>query len=448
MSRVRIANAGGFWGDWLEAPKRQVLGGEIDYLTVDYLAELTMSMLAAQRKKDPKRGFVYDFVRLCEELLPEIIERGIKIVANAGGVNPRECGAAVRVLAKRLGLNDKVRIALVIGDDIFPRLKELTDSGEGLENLETGEQFSTISSKVQSANAYVGSEGIVQALEGGANIVICGRVYDAGLVTGPLRHEFGWKADDWDKLASAVVIGHILECGAQATGGNCSWDWRGVPDPANIGFPVAEVSASGKGVITKHPNTGGEVTLWTVKEQLLYEIGDPEEYITPDVVADFTTIKLAQIGKDSVEVSGVRGKPAPRKLKASLSYLAGYRAEGTLMFSWPDAVEKARVSEQIIRARIAELPLQEIVSELIGLNSCHGLVSSGREPDEVMLRMAVRGENREAVQRFSRQLPPLVLGGPPGIGGYAGERGGVNEIFGFWGALISREKISLNVEYV
>jgi hypothetical protein len=448
MSVVRIANAGGFWGDWLEAPKRQVQGGKIDYLTIDYLAELTMSMLAQQKKNDQKRGFIYDFVRVCEELLPEIVEKGIKIVANAGGVNPKECGAAIRVLAKRLSLNDKVKIALVTGDDIYPRIKELTDKGEELKNFETGESFTTISAKLQSANVYVGSEGIAQALAGGANIVICGRVYDAALVTGPLRYEFGWKADDWDKLASAVVVGHILECGAQATGGNCSWDWRGIPDPANIGFPIAEVSASGKSVITKHPNTGGEVTTWTVKEQLLYEIGDPANYLTPDVVADFTTIELVQVGKDMVEVSGVKGKPAPDRLKASLSYNSGYRAEGTLMFSWPDALEKARLAESIVRERVSNLPLLDVISEFIGLSACHGSLGSTEQPEEVMLRMAVRGETRDAVQRFSRELPPLVLSGPPGIGGYAGERSGATEVFGFWGTLLNREHISLNVEYV
>lgn len=447
MKTIRIANAGGFWGDWLEAPRRQVLGGPINYLTIDYLAELTMSMLARQRQLNSDRGYVFDFVRMLDELLPEIASRNIKVVANAGGVNLKGCAEAVKKVADKHGI--KIKIALISGDDLMNDISSLRAEGETLKHLETGASFSEIELKLQSANVYLGSQPIVDALQEGADIVITGRISDAALTLAPLRYEFDWREDDWNSLALGVVLGHIIECGAQATGGNCSEDWKAISNFEEIGFPIIEVSANGKAVVTKHPGTGGTVTLGTVKEQLLYEIGDPTSYISPDVIADFTSIKLSQDGPDRVSVSDVKGKPAPDKLKASLSYFAGYRAEGTLLLSWPDAVEKAEAVDRIIRKRISHLKLDDIHTELIGYNSAHGKRGEVNKKDvaEVLLRIAVRSEDKKAVERFTREMPPLVLSGPPGISGYAGDRPGAQEIYAYWPTLVSRKAVIPKLEY-
>ena len=296
---MRIANAGGFWGDWLEAPKRQVLGGPIDYLTLDYLAELTMSMLARQQISHPDRGFIFDFVRMLEELLPEISQRKIKVISNAGGMNPEGCAIAVKKIVDKLGLETKV--AFVSGDDFRDKVTELN-----LTHLESGDSIQKVSTNITSANAYLGSEGIVDSLKAGADIVITGRVSDASLTVAPLIYEFNWQPDDWDKLALGIVTGHVLECGAQATGGNCSYDWKSISGFSEIGFPIAEVSSDSTAIITKHPNTGGVVNHHTVTEQLIYEIGDPSSYISPDGIADFTTINLEDLGQDRVKISSVK----------------------------------------------------------------------------------------------------------------------------------------------
>ena len=437
MKTIRIANAGGFWGDWLEAPKQQVLGGPIDYLTIDYLAELTMSMLANQLASHPNRGFIFDFVKMIEELLPEISKRKIKVISNAGGMNPKGCALAIKEIVNKLGLNTKV--AFVSGDDFRDSVGKLN-----LTNLESGQSIKDISPKITSANAYLGSEKIVEALRAGADIVITGRVSDASLTVAPLIYEFDWKLNDWDKLALGIVTGHVLECGAQATGGNCSFDWKSVSNFAEIGFPIAEVSSDLTAIITKHPNTGGIVNRHTVIEQLIYEIGDPKSYISPDGVADFTTIKLEDLGNDRVKISGVKGKPRTDFYKGSISYAAGYRAEGSLLFSWPDALEKAQVADKIVRQRLQKLRLQfdDIVTEFIGHSACHGDLSATSDAPEILLRMAVRGQDKKAVNRFVRELAPLVLGGPPGISGYAGSRGGAEEVFAYWPTLVPRDAIN------
>jgi len=437
VNTVRIANAGGFWGDWLEAPKRQVLGGPIDYLTMDYLAELTMSMLARQLVTHPDRGFIFDFVKMCEDLLPEISKRKIKVISNAGGMNPQGCAAAVKKVVEKLGLNTKV--AFVNGDDFRDKVRNLN-----LPHLESGENIQSIAGKLTSANAYLGSEAIVEALNGGADIVITGRVSDASLTVAPLIHEFGWKSDEWDKLALGIVVGHVLECGAQATGGNCSYNWKAISNFSEIGFPIAEISSDLTAVITKHPNTGGMVDRHTVTEQLIYEIGDPKAYISPDGVADFTTIKLEDLGGDRVKISGVKGKPRTEFYKGSISYAAGYRGEGTLLFSWPDALEKAQTADQTIRVRLKKLglPFDDLVTELIGHSACHGSIGATKDPAEILLRLAIRSQDKRAVDRFIRELAPLVLGGPPGISGYAGSRGGAEEVFAYWPTLVPRNAVT------
>jgi hypothetical protein len=446
---VRVAAGQGFWGDWLEAPVRQVQGGPIDYLMMDYLAEVTMSIMQKQKSRDPKMGYARDFIPLMERILPDVAAKGIRVTSNAGGVNPRACAEAVREVARKLGLSGKVRIALVTGDDILPRLDELLAKGHQLTDMDTGRPLSTIRDKVLSANAYLGMGPIVDALQGGAHVIITGRVTDTGLTLGPLFHEFGWGRDDWDKVAAGTVAGHIIECGAQASGGNLLRDWRKVKGMANPGFPIVEASADGSFVVTKHPGTGGVVSVPSVTEQLVYEMGDPHTYITPDGIADFTTIQLKQAGKDRVKVSGIKGRERTDKLKVSIAYFYGYKAVGTLVYSWPEAYDKAKAADRILRERLKDLGLEfeQILTEFVGVDSTHGALSGPADPEapEVQLRIGVRSKDKAAVERFTREIAPLVLTGPPSVTGFAGGRPEVQEVVAYWPALIDRTEIEPHV---
>jgi len=448
--RVRIAAGQGFWGDLPDAPVRQVEGGPIDYLMLDYLAEVTMSIMQKQKARDPNAGYARDFVPLMKAILPASVERDIKVVANAGGVNVPGCAAAVRDVAIELGLGDQVRIGIVTGDDILDRINELLARGIELRNLDTGEPLAVVRNRIQSANAYLGAAPIVEALSQGANVVITGRATDTGLTLGPLIHEFGWAADDWDRLAAGTIAGHIIECGAQCSGGNCQYDWANIPDLANVGFPIAEASPDGTFVITKHEGTGGRVNVPSVKEQLLYEMGDPHEYITPDCVADFTTIHLAEDGSDRVRVFGIKGGPSTDSLKVSISYSAGFKAVGTLVYAWPDAYQKARAADRVLRARLERLGLKfdQVLTEFVGANATHGpLVGEpSRELAEVQLRFGVRGNDRAAIERFTKEIAPLILTGPPAVTGFAGGRPKVEEIVAYWPALIPKTEITPRVE--
>ncbi len=446
---VRVAAGQGFWGDWLEAPVRQVQGGPIDYLMMDYLAEVTMSIMQKQKSRDPKYGYARDFVPLMERILPDIAAKGIKVTSNAGGVNPRACAEAVRDVARKLGLAGQVRIALVSGDDILPRLDDLLARGHELRDMDTGRPLSDIRDRVLSANAYLGMAPMVEALRRGAQVVITGRVTDTGLTLGPLFHEFGWDPDDWDRVAAGTVAGHIIECGAQSSGGNLLRDWLKVKGLANPGFPIVEARADGSFVVTKHPGTGGVVNLASVTEQLVYEMGDPHTYITPDGVADFTSIQLAQAGKDRVRVSGIRGGPRTDKLKVSIAYFYGYKAVGTLVYSWPEAYDKARAADRILRQRLQDLGLEfeQILTEFVGVDATHGPLAGPPDPDapEVQLRIGVRGKDKAAVERFTREIAPLVLTGPPSVTGFAGGRPEVQEVVAYWPALIDRTEIEPHV---
>jgi hypothetical protein len=446
---VRVAGGQGFWGDWLEAPVRQVQGGPIDYLMMDYLAEVTMSIMQKQKRRDPRFGYARDFVPLMERILPDLAARGIKVTSNAGGVNPRACAEAVREAARRLGLSQRVRIGLVSGDDILPRLDELLEKGHALSDMDTGRPLSDIRDRVLSANAYLGMAPMVAALRRGAQVVITGRVTDTGLTLGPLFHEFGWSPEDWDKVAAGTVAGHIIECGAQASGGNLLKDWRRVKGLANPGFPIVEASADGSFVITKHPGTGGVVNIPSITEQLVYEMGDPHTYITPDGIADFTTIQLRQAGRDRVRVSGIRGRERTAMLKVSIAYFYGYKAVGTLVYSWPDAWEKARAADRILRRRLADLGLEfeQVLTEYVGVDATHGPLAGPPDPEapEVQLRIGVRGPDQAAVERFTREIAPLVLTGPPSVTGFAGGRPEVQEVVAYWPALIDRNEIEPHV---
>jgi len=448
---VRVAAGQGFWGDDLDAPRRQVEGGPVDYLMLDYLAEVTMSILQKQKERDPSLGYARDFVGAVESVLPAVLERGVKVIANAGGVNPPACAAAVRVAVEKSGAKGRLKIGVVTGDDLLARLDDLMANGHPLANMETGEALSTVRDRVVSANAYIGSEPIVEALKGGANIVITGRSTDTALTMAPLRYEFEWGAKSWDQLAAGIVAGHIIECGAQCSGGNCLYDWRSIPDLANVGYPLVEARADGTFVVTKHPNTGGRVSVPTVTEQLVYEMGDPHSYITPDVIADFTTIRLAQDGENRVLVSGIKGKAPTDKLKVSVAYRAGFKAVGTLVYAWPDALDKAQLADRILRERLDRLGLkfEHILSEFVGATATHGtLAGDQRNAPEVQLRFGVRGTDRAAVERFTREIAPLVLNGPPSVTGFAGGRPKVEEIVAYWPALIDKTVVKPRVDII
>jgi hypothetical protein len=442
---IRIANGQGFWGDWLEAPVRLVEQGPIDYLALDYLAEITMSILQKQRQADPNLGYARDFPPLIGRLAPRLRERAVKVIANAGGVNPVACAREVVRLAPGL------RVAVVLGDDVFSRIDEFLAKRYELRDMDTGEPIAGIRSQIMSANAYIGAFPLAEALATGADVVIAGRSTDTALTLAPMVHRFGWQPGDYDKLAAGTIAGHIIECGAQCSGGNCQVDWRNIPNMADIGYPIVEAEPDGAFTVTKHASAGGRVHSDVVKEQLLYELGDPKNYITPDCTADFTSIRLEDSGPNRVRVSGIRGGPRPPSLKLSISYTAGWKAIGTLVYSWPQALEKAQVADRIVRERLRQIGLsfEEIYTEFFGVNACLGPAAPPNpDPPEVQLRIGVRGPDRKAVDRFTRELVPLVLNGPPGATGYGEGRPSVREIVAYWSALIPREEIATRVEVV
>lgn len=450
--KIRIAGGQGFWGDLLTAPADQVRGGPIDYLMLDYLAEVTMSILQKQRSRDPNAGYARDFVSLMGEILPDCVEKNIKVLSNAGGVNVIGCAAAIRDTARELGLQGKIKIGVVTGDDILGKLDQFAEAGTEITNMETGEPLAAVRDKVQAANVYLGAGGLVEALGRGAQIIVGGRLTDTGLTLAPLAHEFGWSFDDWDKMSAGTIAGHIIECGAQASGGNCQYDWQNIPDLANIGFPIIEAFADGQFVVTKHDGTGGRVNVQSVKEQLLYEMGDPKSYITPDVVADFSSIQLADDGVDRVKVSGIRGAPRTDSYKVSIAYSAGWKAVGTLVYAYPDAYAKAKAADQILRSRLERLGLKfdAILTEYVGVNATHGHLA-GEPPQnipEVQLRFGVRGQNKADVERFTKELAPLILTGPPAVTGFAGGRPKVEEIMAYFPALIPKSLIETKVDIV
>ena len=447
---IRIASGQGYWGDWQEAPHLQVSSGPIDYLVMDYLAEITMSILQKQKSRNPELGYAKDFVPLMKELLPDLVKKNITVIANAGGVNPIACAKVIRELANDSGFAD-LKIAAIHGDDITQKLDSLIKSGYQLKDMDTGAALSDILDRVCSANVYFGTAPVVEALRKGAKIVICGRVTDTGLTLAPMIHEFGWSTDDWDKLAAGIVGGHINECGAQSTGGNFLAGWEEVPDMDLIGFPIIEAYSSGELIVTKHESLGGLVDVRTIKEQLVYELGDPKEYITPDVTVDFTSIILEQAGKNRVAVRNVKGKKATDLYKVSISYYDGYTCTGGLTYVWPDALKKAKKADEILRKRLDRLGLHfdEIYTEYIGYNSGHGSLSPDlNQPNEVIMSIGARGMSRPALERFSREIIPLVLTGPPSVTGFGGGRPRGREIFAYWPALLPKHVVVPKVKII
>jgi hypothetical protein len=446
-SSIRIASGQGFWGDLLSAPLNQVTKGQVDYLMLDYLAEVTMSIVQKQKLKNPALGYAKDLVTTTAEILPYLMEKNIKMISNGGGVNPTAARDAIFEVAKKMGIKG-LKIGIVHGDNILDRIDTLISEGHSMNNMEDGTPISEVKDKLLSANVYLGAAGVVEALRQGAHIVITGRVTDTGLTLAPMIHEFGWSMEDWDKMAAGTVAGHINECGAQASGGNFLGDWKSLPDMANIGFPIIEAYPDGTFTVTKHDNTGGAVTRETVSEQLLYEIGNPEEYITPDCVADFTSIQLEDLGNDRVRVYGIKGKPATPFYKVSASYADGFVAFSSLTYSAPEAYIRAQAGDAILRKRLEQLNLSfdEIRTEFIGMNACHGPIAPVIEPNEVMMRIGVRSKDYASVERFGKEIAPLILTGPPGVTGFAGGRPKPSEVVAYFPALISKEVVNWSVE--
>jgi len=448
---LRIGNAAGFWGDNTDAPRRLANSSELDYLTLEYLAELTLSILAHLKSKNPDAGYVTECPNVVRSLVPAFkANPGLKLVTNGGGMNPAACARAVAAVLAEEGLGE-VRVAACSGDNVLTDMSEHVAAGERFTHFETGDDLiddGIPRVNIASANAYLGAAGIVEALAAGAQIVLTGRIADASLVTGPAIHEFGWDWDDWAKLGGATVAGHLIECGAQSTGGIYS-QWSEQLDLANLGYPIAEMNADGSCVITKPPGTGGCVNTQTVAEQLVYEIGDPARYMTPDVVADFTNVTLQQQGEDRVFVSGGDGTAAPDTYKVSMAYKDGYAGSGMIVVAGRGAVAKATQCGELIRQRVREagFELAHYNYELLGAGgSLAGMNLGSGEPWEVVLRVAARDPNRAAIDRMLRELAPLVTSGPPGVTGYTGARSKSHPVLAYWPSTIHRDRLRHNVE--
>lgn len=442
---VRIGNGCGFWGDNIDAPIYLAERGQLDYLTLEYLAELTMSILALQKQRDPATGYASDFLDVLTRLVPTLSQQpNLKIVTNAGGMNALGCATKACAILQRAGLKN-VRVAAVQGDDLYPRLDDLLCQGETLVNLDTREPVEVVRERLVSANAYLGARPIVQALGQGARIVITGRVADASLSVGPAVFEFGWDWNDWNRLAGATVAGHLIECGAQATGG--LWCNYRETDLADVGYPIAAIDHQGAFRLSKTPQSSGVVNRETVLEQLFYEIGDPAAYLTPDVVANFSQLEIEQTDKDEVQVTGALGQAATPTYKVSMAYRDGFMASGSLTLVGTDAFAKAKICEEIIRKRLerADSLPQHFLVEYLGSGAAVPGCLATCEPPEVVCRATARDQRRAVVDRFTKEFAPLVTSGPPGVTGYATGRPPVREVFAFWPALVRKDLVPSTV---
>ncbi len=451
MKTVRVGAGQGFYGDSPDGAVAVAERGEVSYICCDALAELTMAILQKDRLRDPGGGFARDLPAFMRRLLPVASAKGIRIITNAGGMNPIAAAAAVRSVAEEVGVHG-LRVATVAGDDITARLDELRAAGVDLRNMDTGADLDTIRDRAVFAVAYLGARPIVEALERGADVVVTGRVADASLFVAPMVHELGWRWDDWDRLAMGVVLGHLMECSGQATGGNFSGDWWNIPDLDRVGYPVCEVGEDGSALLTKPALTGGRVSVETVAEQLLYEVLDPRRYLNPDVVADFTSVRLEAAGNDTVAISGVRGSARPEQLKAIIGYLDGWLGAAVIGYSWPHALAKARHAALLID-RLAEragvVPLEQ-VTEYVGVNSLHGDAADMEESgdaNEVTLRVAGRFATEAEARRFPRLATPLALNGPPFIGGGITPQP-ARALLGVWPTLVPRAHVESRVTVV
>lgn len=431
---IKIGNASGFWGDDQDALRRMVEGGRLDYITMDFLAEVTMSIMKKQMDSDPNLGYARDFIPMLEKVLAKALSDGTKIITNAGGVNPKACAMAIYDMAKKKGLNPK--IAVVYGDDILDKIEDMKNSGIDFKNMETGESFETYKDRMTAANVYFGAAPVVEALKLNPDIIITGRVTDTGITLAPMVHEFSWSLKDWNKLAAGIVGGHIIECGSQSTGGNFT-DWEKVESFKDIGFPILEVSEDGSFVVTKHEGSGGLVSLDTVREQLFYEMGDPKAYITPDVVADFSSIRLVELDKNRVKVFGVKGHQPTEFYKVSMAYQDGFKSSGSIIVSGPNARKKAELFSKIFWEK-CPASLSETATDYVGLNSCHKGLSSLSDSNEIMIRLSAKAPEEKDLIAFAKTIPSLILSGPPGVAVLGGNQK-PQRIMSYWPCLIPKK---------
>ena len=443
---IRVANGQGFWGDSIDAPYNLVKYGKIDYLTLDYLAEVTLSIMQRQKLKDPNKGYATDFIDLIERILKDIKEKNIKVITNAGGVNPEVCKDRILKVAKKLNID--IKIAIIKGDDILDNIDSLLSKGVNLSNMDDKKSFKTIKKNIYSANAYIDSFSIAEALSTEAQIVLAGRVSDPGLVLGPAIYEFDWKKNDYDKLATGTLAGHILECGAQCSGGNFS-NWKDVPNLDSVGYPIATISDSTTFTVSKDSKSGGLINRHTVIEQVLYEMGDPNYYISPDVVVDFTSFKINELSNNVVQISNIKGYKPTDTYKVSINYFNGYKASSQLTISGPDALDKAKLTAEIIWKRLenAGIYFDDKLTEYLGFSSCHGIKipNNKYKCNEIVLRMSVRDNDKNKLIRFGKELAPVITSGPPGITGFSGGRPRPQEIIAFWPCLIEKKYIKTKV---
>ena len=444
---VRIGGASGFWGDSSVGAPQLVASGQIDYLVFDYLAELTMSILAGARLKKPELGYATDFVSVAmKSVLKDVVKQGIRVVSNAGGVNPQGCADALAALAAEQGI--ALKIAVVSGDDVSPLLPQLRQEQPPVRELQSG---AALPERVLTANAYLGAQPIRAALDAGAQVVITGRCVDSAVTLGVLMHEFKWQPGDLDLLAAGSLAGHIIECGCQATGG-LHTDWDTVPDWPNIGYPIVECSADGSFVVTKPAGTGGKVTPAVVSEQMLYEIGDPAAYLLPDVVADFTQVRIEQAGEHRVRVHGARGHAPTASYKVSATYVDGFKTAAQLTIVGFDAVAKAKRTGEAILARTGALfaqygfgPYSGTQLEVLGAESCYGPHAQALQTREAVLRLAVTHPRKEALELFAREVAPAGTSWAPGTTGAGGGRASVSPSIRQYAFLLDKSLVETSV---
>jgi len=450
MKSVRVGAGLGFYGDAWRAVAASIERGGVRYIASDHLSELTLAILQKDRQRDPSAGYARDGLPMLMDLWPLAAKHGVKFVLNAGGLNPEGARAAIARAFREKGW--KATVATVTGDAVLARFDELAAAGEPLAHMDTGEALDSVRNRMLFANAYLGAQPIVRALQQGADIVLTGRVADAALSLAPLVHELGWKWDDWDRLALGLTVGHLLECSGQGAGGNfgSAEAWAEIPDYAHLGYPIAEVSEDGAALFTKAPGTGGRVSFDTLRQQLLYEVHNPHAYASPDVVLDMGTLKFDDQGNDRVRVTGATGAPRPAKLKVVGGFHDGWMGTGMIGFSWPQAWAKCEKAAQTIKTLVAERgwPVEDMNAEYIGYDSLLGANADPKYRDELnecFLRMTIRTQDKKVADAYGRLFPWLGLSGPPYVGSLKGVQG-AKELLGIWPMLVKRDLIESKVD--
>ncbi|MBM3367518.1 MAG: DUF1446 domain-containing protein [Betaproteobacteria bacterium] len=449
MKTVRIGAGLGFYGDSWQPVKASIERGGVQYIASDHLSELTLAILQKDRQRDPAAGYARDGVPMLAELWPLAAKHGVKFILNAGGLNPQGAREAIAKVFRAKGC--KARIATVTGDSVLERIDELRTAGEPMAHMDSGADIAGVRERMLFANAYLGAQPIAEALARGADIVLTGRVADAALTLGPLAHEFGWRWDDWDRLAAGLTLGHLLECSGQGSGGNfgSAGEWARIPDYAHLGYPIAEVTEDGRALFTKAPGTGGRVSFDTIRQQLLYEVHNPHAYFSPDVVLDMGTLKFDDEGGDRVRVSGASGAPRPATLKVVAGYHDGWMGTGMIGFAWPQAYAKCAKSAEIIQTLVNERgwKVEDCNIEYIGYDSLLGANADPKYRDdlnECFLRMTIRTQDKRIADAFGRLFPWLGLSGPPYVGSMKGIQP-AKELLGIWPTLVARERVESKV---